>query len=382
MVTIITTARSTGNVEAGSFKVDMGDEIFMLQPNDTPFTLLSSKVGTRKLISPEFKWREDDLAPIWDTAGATMTTGDTTITVTATSYFTPGDIVEVTTTGEHLLVVTAGTTSFTCLRGFGTTSADTIANAAPLYIIGNAYMEGDTAASQRSVQKTIVIQYAQIFKTSFGYTGTEENSDQYGNMKDSAYIQKLKGIEHARKMEAAFWFGQLYKYSSYTNPERTMEGVNKLIGTNYDNISAGTITEAEFRAFVKSGFRYGSSTKYLFASALICDALDSWATAKLHLLSKDETYGIAAKEWVTTHGRLIVIEMKELFTGTKYGGYAAMIDMESVRRCYLQNRDTKLETNIQAAGTDARQDQYISEVSIQLANPEKHRLLTGVTDYS
>jgi hypothetical protein len=115
---------------------------------------------------------------------------------------------------------------------------------------------------------------------------------------------------------------------------------------------------------------------------LICDALDSWATAKLHLLSKDETYGIAAKEWVTTHGRLIVIEMKELFTGTKYGGYAAMIDMESVRRCYLQNRDTKLETNIQAAGTDARQDQYISEVSIQLANPEKHRLLTGVTDYS
>ena len=56
-----------------------------------------------------------------------------------------------------------------------------------------------------------------------------------------------------------------------------------------------------------------------------------------------------------------------------------MLDMESFVYRFLNNRDTSLQTNIQAPDADGQVDQYLSEVGLQREQAAKHSLLLGVT---
>ncbi len=81
--------------------------------------------------------------------------------------------------------------------------------------------------------------------------------------------------------------------------------------------------------------------------------------------------------WVTAFGTVNIVH-NPLFV-EDYAGYAFMLDMESFAYRFMNNRDTKLETNIQAPDADGEIDQYISEVGLQRAQAAKHALLKGVT---
>ena len=62
-----------------------------------------------------------------------------------------------------------------------------------------------------------------------------------------------------------------------------------------------------------------------------------------------------------------------------YAGYAFMLDLESFVYRFMNNRDTSLQTNIQAPDADGQVDQYLSEVGLQREQAAKHALLVGVT---
>jgi hypothetical protein len=56
-----------------------------------------------------------------------------------------------------------------------------------------------------------------------------------------------------------------------------------------------------------------------------------------------------------------------------------MMDMESFAYRFMNNRDTSLQTNIQAPDADGEVDQYITEAGLQREQAAKHALLLGVT---
>lgn len=378
-VTIISGTRGTGNITPTRRKLDVPDEIFLLQPDAAPLVQILSQAKKKQAINPEISWFEDDLLPQRDQVGTTTTADETSITISNTGYFYAGDVIKVEATGEIMLCTTHTNTVLTVSRGWGETTKTTISGGAYLLKLGNANEEGSGVPTLRSTTVSKVRNYLQIFKTPFGVTETEEASDLYGGG-DLSYLRMKKLVEHKIQMERALLFGELKEDTDGDHPKRATRGLLKfIVGTN-TQAAGGTLTEAEFETFLETGFMYGSTTKTLLASPKVISAINYWGKNALQMLPKDKTYGLSVMRYLSSHGEVLLIRHK-LLQGTIYGGYAFLLDMNNLFYRFLKGRDTKLQRNIQDPDEDQEKDQYITEAGLELRNPETHSVLTGVSSY-
>lgn len=397
-------ARDTAtSVAEGRMIIDAVDKIFLLEPNKHPLVTLLTNVGKvwdgkawkgsgmlkRATGNPEFKWFEDFYGGRYARINAvTGTTGALTLGVTgagsSSAYlFTVGDIVKNARTNENFIVDTiAGATSFTVAsagRAFGTTAAATPLSGDGLYIIGNANEENAGARNVNATQSMPVTNYTQIFKTTIAVSNTEKEANLYGG-KDLPYQRAKKGTEHALDIERAFWWGQkTYNVTGLQgHPRRGTGGVLEFIetGSSYVQNQGGTLTAPDLNTFLREGFTYGNDTKMLFAGGVVLQAINEIARGQILMQPVATTYGMKVSTWVTAFGTVNIVH-NPLFV-EDYAGYAFMLDMESFAYRFMNNRDTKLETNIQAPDADGQIDQYISEVGLQRAQAAKHALLKGV----
>ena len=113
------------------------------------------------------------------------------------------------------------------------------------------------------------------------------------------------------------------------------------------------------------------------ASARLCTHIDLWSLGKLQTVPASKTYGVAVKEYVSTHGKLYIVK-HHLLEGATYGGYGIVLDMDNVAYCPLDTRDTKLLTNRQANDEDAQKDEYLTEAGIEVRLPKSHAVIKGV----
>jgi hypothetical protein len=63
----------------------------------------------------------------------------------------------------------------------------------------------------------------------------------------------------------------------------------------------------------------------------------------------------------------------------EYAGYMFTLDLSALTYLYLQDRDIKMNTNIQNPGDDKFTDEYIGEISLMLENAEKMGYCYGIT---
>lgn len=319
----------------------------------------------------------------------TGTTAAATLTVTgagsSSAYiFTVGDVVRNYRTGENFLVATIGSATTITLaaagRAFGTTAAATMLAQDALYIIGNASEENASARNINTTRSTEESNYTQIFKTTIGVSETEKNSALYGEA-DLPYQRKKKALEHALDIERAFWFGEK-KSTTGTNghPKRATGGVHEFIVSNnaYVQDQGGPITAPDFNAFLREGFNYGSTTKYLFSGGIVVQAISEISRGQLQTKNMDTSYGVKISEWVTPFGTVKVVN-NPLFV-QDYAGDGYLLDLECFRYRYMANRDTKLYTNVQAPDVDGEIDQFITECGLERKQAAKCALLKNCTD--
>jgi hypothetical protein len=381
---VVSGTRDTRNITQNKIVIDMSDTIGLLQPNEEPFMsfLKIAKRNTEVAMNPKFEWLEDDLLPRWDAVnnGAGYAAGDTAIVVDNASYFSVNDVVKVPRTGEVMLVtaINTGTNTLTVIRGYGITAAAAIVDNDPLVIIGGANAEGSGTRELKSTQEVAKYNYTQIFKTPFGVTGTENATKMYGG-KDLSYQQMKAGVQHKIDMARAFMFGERKEDTSGGKPKRTTGGLlSFLTKNNYD--AGGQLTQSEFDNNISEVvFKYGSKNKILLASARLLSVINSWAEAKMQVDNLAKSFGLEIFKYVTPFGTYNIMNYQHILEGAVYGGYGIVIDPECVKYRPLNGRDTKLETNIQANDEDQRKDQYITEAGLEVRNPEKHAVITGVT---
>ena len=246
--------------------------------------VLVSKLNKRVAINPTFSWLEDVLNPSWSSASASATSAATVLTAASGegAYFNKYDLLKVPSTGETMLVTASTNDTITVIRGYGTTGAATLTAGATFFKIGTAFEEGASYSSlvTKSTKTDPVTNYVQIFRSSVEITRTLANTELYGGS-DRAYQRKKKGIELMRDLERAFLFGELLLDTgstddTLTHPRRTTKGINSYISTNSTD-AGGTLTEAEFEGFLRTLFRYGSTTRYLFSSPLVISVISMWA---------------------------------------------------------------------------------------------------------
>lgn len=391
---------TTTSSTEGRLIVDATDKIFLLEPNKHPLVSLLTNVGKvydgkawkgtgmlkRATGNPEFKWFEDVYGGRYaKVSGTVSSAANQTVTLTGAgsssgAIFTTGDVVKNARTGECFTVSTvAATTIVAAARGFGSTAAAAMADGDGLFIIGNANEENAGARNVNTTQVAPQTNYTQIFKTTIALSNTEKEANLYGG-KDLPFQRAKKGTEHALDIERAFWWGQKFADTGlYGHPRRSTGGVHEFInsGSSYVQNQGGPLTAPDLNTFLREGFTYGNDTKLMFAGGIVLQAINEIARGQIQTKPLDTTYGMKISSWVTAFGTVNIVH-NPMFV-QDYAGYAFMLDMESFKYRFMNNRDTTLQTNIQAPDADGQVDQYISEVGLQREQAPKHSMLLGVT---
>jgi len=319
----------------------------------------------------------------------TYSTGAVTITVTgagsSSAYiFTVGDVIRNKRTGENMLVATiASATTITLAstgRSFGSTAEAAGADGDGLYIVGNVSEENSGARNVNVTRSSAETNYTQIFKSSIAVSNTEKEANLYGG-KELPFLRAKKATEHALDIERAFWFSEKNSNTDGTqgHPRRSTGGVLEFIESNnaYVQDQGGVLTAPDLNTFLREGFTYGNDTKYLFCGGLVLQAINEFARGQLQTVVGQSTYGVNIQKYTTAFGSINLIH-NPLFV-EDYAGYAFLLDMECFKYRYMNNRDTKLLTNVQANDTDGQVDQYLTECGLQRVQAAKCALLKGVS---
>lgn len=359
--------------------IDMDDKIAELEPNASPLVVLLKKLRRVKAISPKAEWLENSLMPRYDVLSATATSAATAIPATNSAYFRVGDVLRDTVTGEAMEVTGVSASAIGVNRAIGGVAAASCASTDELFIVSNVNAEGASLRTIKTVKLNNLSNFCEIVRTPLGVTGSEAASTLYGGV-DRNRLQAAAAIEHMRDWEHISFFGAKKEDTTTSGaPKRFAGGLIEYIATNVTG-AVGTLTEAAFQTFLRSGFRYGSERKVLFASPLVMGAIEGFARSNIKTSGSSDhaaTYGIQMSQYVSGQGTVDLVMERAWNDSTTYKGYAFLVDMDALEWHYL--RDTKLLENRQANDADKLEDEYLTEACPVVKNEQKHALLKGVT---
>jgi len=377
--TVLTGDLSLDIINQSQRVIDMDDRIAELEPNASPLVVLMKKLRRVQAISPKVEWLEHQLMPRYDNASAAAASGAAAVGVANPSFFRVGDVVRDTVTGEAMEVtgVTAG--GINVNRAIGSVVAQAVASGDEIFIVSNVNPEG---ASLRTIKTTRLVNmsnFCEIVRTPMGITGTEAASKLYGGP-DRSRLQATNGIEHMRDWEHIAFFGAKKEDTTTVGaPKRFAGGLLEYIQTNVTG-AVGTLTETAFQTFLRTGFRYGSERKLLFASPLVVTAIEGFARNTLRASPSSDhanTFGVQMQTYVSGQGVVDIVMERAWNDSTVYRGYAFLIDMDAAEWHYL--RDTKLLEGRQNNDADKLEDEYLTEACPVFKNEQKHAVLKGVT---
>ncbi len=363
-----TTIQNVDNIVRG-----MDAAVYELEPDAAPLTVLMNQMGTVPSGNPKFEWNEDEAMPRVTTLSASALSTATTFGSTA-DIWRVGDVAKFTNYAFGVLITAtaAGTFSGTAI-GTQVSALSTT----EVFRVGNANAELATLRELKFSQLNVPYNYDQIIRTPFGVSTTDMGTQHYGG-DERARLAKHFGIEHARTIESTHFFG-IRSISSVT---RTAGGLQYYVTTNVTNDTGG-LTEAEWKTFLRTGYRYGSARKVAFCSPLAYSVVEGYGTANIAVQDNafGQDYGFVMKSYTCAQGVVDLVMHRDWADSSVYGGYVFLVDLDApVRERPLQNVGaTQLLKNRQSPDYDGVKDEYRSETGIQVVHERRHAILTGIT---
>ena len=366
--------------------VDMRNEFYELDPDDSQFTTLLVKLGTRQAVREKIEWLEDQLRPRLITLSASAASADSSINVTAGqgTYLAVDDTLRNLTTGELMRVNGITTDAIGVDRGIGGVAAASSASTAQLLLVGSAYKQGASYGTSRIVKRVLGYNYTQIQRDPFSFTGTETSIEEYGG-RNPMKEQVKKLIEHKQSIEQTLFWGA--RNFDSTNKRGFAGGAYEFISSNV-NKSVGTLDKTTFDTNITTALQHGNlNAKALFVAPIVAKAMsgflrDNWVRA-----TPDESrWGVHVDAWISgAYGTEIPVFVKRYWNNFSTsgangpGGAAFLLDMDYVRYAPLRDRDTQLLLKRQNPGDDLDSREYLTEHSFEFMQESCHALWTGVT---
>lgn len=391
-VTVKTGLFDTEDELSNRRKVDMSERMHRLQPDEQQFRVMLSKIGHKEAVREIVEWLESALLPRVSAMAASATSADSALTVTTghgNTLFRPGAVVRNMESGEGYLVTSTSANSIGITRTWGGTAAASATSVAQLLIVGNAAAQGASSGASHIAQKVRAFNYVQDQRNPIWFSDFETAIDLYGGREPGEELVQ-KGIEHGRDIETALFFGALdFNASASPGPMGSCGGLIEYITTNITNAS-GALTPAELDTFLEGPFGYGSKNKVIFASPRVATTLsqmlrDKWSATDAQATGK---WGVHTDGLISsTYGWGIPIFVKRDWsdfdkTGTNYGTYAFLVDMDYVRLRTLRGLNTHVRKNIQEPSSTAVVHEYRTCFSLEVGQESVHGILKGVTSYS
>jgi len=371
----------SSDLEPGIKKLDVRDEIFMLQPNVAPFITILNKMNRHRTVDTTFTWFEDDLLGNYTqlNMAAHAAAGVTVLIVDDATIFSENDIIMDESTGETIRVVSIDNdVQITVVRSWGTIAAAQIDDDDYLYKLGNAMQEGYTTPEALITVKVKKYNYVQIFSKSVQITNTAEGIDTYGGKRRNKERQN-KAIELKRELESAFLWGERVENTGGAHPRRTTGGIYEFIKTNAPTLdmSSAALTESAFEGWLKDVFLYSETDRYLFTGPLVCSQISQFASGKQRIdAGTTIKYGVKVKTYHSTGGDIHIVNDRH-FIGP-HAGKGLALDVKQLWYRYLQGQDFKLELNQQTKKDHYKLDEYAGTVGVEIHLDKLHGILKGV----
>lgn len=362
---------------------DVDEELHRLQTEEAPLTLLSSnstRDSDRIADKPEYKWFESDLLDPVVTADASQTSGSTTLSLQSDD----ADQVHVQqllydTQSDEVMRVTAVNRSnddLTVERAIGSSTATAISSDDTFIVFGPAEKEGADVPERVVQDRTKENNFVQIFRHSFGVTGTTAATILEAGSPEFDRQSRDKSLEHARAKEFAYMFGRKNEDTS-SGVRRMTGGALEFISTNTKDMGAD-VTESKIDDFAQDVFKYGSSEKWVLSGGNFIKQVKQIASSQLEIMSgEDSTFGITVTRYITAFGPWNLVHSTLLDRHDK-SDIAFVFDRQSIAEKVMdEERDGTLRMNVQNRGKDSVEAEYLSESGWKLMNEQKNGLLTN-----
>ncbi|MFF2890751.1 DUF5309 family protein [Paenibacillus sp. NPDC057967] len=211
--------------------------------------------------------------------------------------------------GEELLYVSAvnvGTKTLTVTRGYASTTAAAIANAAKVEFMFVEGTEGADARAARYKPRVRKSNLTQIFDDSIEISGTAQAVTQYGINDLYEYEKQKKQLELALQLEKALINGVQYE----SGEVRQMKGIRQWITTNVTNVGGaltlGAINTLAQAVYNAGGFATGGDYK-IMVGAKQKVALSGLDANKIVIERAENARGQVVERIVTDFGAFDIV---------------------------------------------------------------------------
>ena len=368
---------------------DVSDIIGLVSPFETP---LLDHLGDpqRAAMSTVHEWLEDSLLPnsdAIDDATFSDPLTDTSFNVDNASRFRVGDLIQVDGSLEVMLVtaVNTGSNLLTVTRGYGSTTAESLADNQVIRILGNAALEGDDRPATRFTNRSRLTNYTQIFTAGVEVSGSQLASRQIALADELDYQKQERLRELIRDLENCVING----VSPASNPEgsatvrRSMKGVIPFIATNdFVNNSGGfpagsgagsdELTEQQINTALRLIWEQSSGhVDTIVVNGFQKRRINSFITSSRQYSPSDENFRDLVSVYESDFGVCRVIMSRWVPADT-----VLLVDSTRVDVLPLAGRSFHFKKL--ASTGDSEVGQVIGEYTLELRNENAHGLIRGL----
>jgi hypothetical protein len=362
--------------------------------NDAGFLAFFSKVSKEMTPQEKFTWDVDSFLNLTDTTSAAVSsTTATTIPVSNSTRYIPGQLWANQRTGEIFYVkeVNTGTGNLTVTRAVtalnssGGTAAATMNSGDTLVRIAPAVGETSSRQITQTTTPTEVFNYCQQFRWEMSMS-RRQLKRQYENGDELPYQTKKQMKEAQKQLNAAFLVGEKARYTDSEGQDVTLTGGIKNVPSTYTWSVGGTMHEYEFDEFlVEEGLRKGSRNKMVFASTNFILAISEMTKDRveysLNLGTKKAPVGIEVMEYKAPNGGKVMI-VEDRFLSEAYNGTAIGVDMSQVKRKVFSRNgfddDLHIISNTEDPDDLGTVSTLYGDMGLQWGAEENHFLITNV----
>lgn len=368
---------------------DVSDIIGIVSPFETP---LLDHLGDakRSAMSTVHEWIEDALLPnkgqINQSSFSPNPQAAVGIVVDDLSVFKVGDLVRPGGTGEVMLIVgiDTGGSLIVVTRGYGGTTAATLADNMELNILGNAALEGDDAPEARFSNRIRKSNYTQIFTSGIDVSGSLQASRAYGIADEVDYQKQERMRELLRDLENCVINGVAPSSTQQGSGtvRRSMNGLIHSMETNLFEPGVGVIPDGEGSGDELSEAVLNAALKQIWDQSsggvdtiVVGGAqkrkINAFASGSRAYLPDDQTYSDMISVYESDFGVCRVILSRWVPTDT-----VMLLDSSRISVMPMQGRSFHYKPL--AATGDSVSGQVIGEYTAEIKNENAHGLISGL----
>jgi hypothetical protein len=350
-----------------------------------PMLALSAGMRREKTHDPVFNWMEENanyglmkiLSDSEDCCGPIIFEDASMVVV--------GQVYLALVSGERLHVTGVHGNQVTARRGVGGTPVYSLPAGSELQRIGTAFEEGSDAPVPFSLMAFPRFNYTQIFRNSWGATGTAQATSFHSHNSRYAKDRRSAIGYHATDIETSMIWGVKEIGRQNNMPFRMSDGLNNQIMTNKWVAPFEGLSEDMMNKFIETIFERNiegqPNERIAFGGNAVITVLNKLVRecSTYNISANEKVYGINVTRWNTPHGDLSLMTHPMMNTNRHWKSDLYVYHPGAIKTRWL--RETMYDESNKSGsrqGVDADRGAMTTELGFQLMNEIVHGRFHGI----